>query len=528
MSRSRSLILFGALALFFACGRTSPVGSTANSGSAPGEDAGSSSGSASSSSSGASSSGSGSSSGGSGSSSSGGSGSSSGTEIKCPPTNGCCGLDGGTAGTSDTACGFAGQPCVDCSAIGLRCVPAMSGVNGGGVCGSLDAGTEPDGATQCGPANCAGCCAANACLPGTSASNCGSHGLACAQCTVGSVTCARAGTGGGTCIGSEGNDGGGGAGCSPDNCAGCCDQNGECQDSLLIGACGTMGFACQFCLPGEACNSGQCQTVPGCGPANCFGCCHGNTCVPGTDPSACGTGGAACQMCSGTTCFVLGGKSGGQCSSAEVCGISKCGSGCCDAYYQCQSGHSNTYCDTGGGGPPDVVLCGTCSGDCSSGSCVGTSCGASNCSDGCCMPDGTCWTGGQDDAHCGNCGALCFNCGSGYSCSPAIGACGGTCAITCSPENCQGCCVGGVCSTGTDPTSCGVGGEVCVQCSNGQSCVDGACLVLTQCGTTLCAGCCDNDVCHTGTSDSDCGTGGAACQDCAASGARCSAGSCSP
>ena len=230
MSRNRSLILFAALALFFACGRTSPVSGPANSGVVPGDDAASSSGST------TSSSGSSSSSSGSGSSSSGGSGSSSGTEIKCPPTEGCCGLDGGTAGTSDTACGFAGQPCVDCTAIALRCVPAMSGVDGGGVCGSLDAGTEPDGATGCGPANCAGCCAANVCLPGTSASNCGSHGLACAQCTVGGVTCARAGAAGGACIGSGGNDAG--AGCGPDNCAGCCDSNGECQDSQLIGACG--------------------------------------------------------------------------------------------------------------------------------------------------------------------------------------------------------------------------------------------------------------------------------------------------
>jgi hypothetical protein len=148
-----------------------------------------------------------------------------------------------------------------------------------------------------------------------------------------------------------------------------------------------------------------------------------------------------------------------------------------------------------------------------------------NCS-GCCMPDGSCWTAGQDNAHCGGDGSLCLNCGPGYVCDQTASH---TCTIACSPQNCQGCCVGGVCSTGTDPTSCGSGGDLCVQCGSGQSCVSGACITLTQCGSTLCAGCCDgNDVCHTGTGDTLCGTGGAACQDCADGGHTCQGGVCSP
>lgn len=245
--------------------------------------------------------------------------------------------------------------------------------------------------------------------------------------------------------------------------------------------------------------------------------------MAGIDSSACGSAGEACQTCTTEVCFEVGAKLGGQCTGGGSCGPSSCPSGCCDAYYQCQSGHSNLYCNMGPGGS----WCGTCSGDCSSGGCIGTACAIGN-SVGCCMPDGTLWTGGQDDAHCGDNGSLCFNCGPGYSCAPAIGGSGGTCMVACSPENCQGCCVGGICSTGTDPTSCGAGGALCVSCANGQSCVGGACLTLTQCGATLCAGCCDDTVCHTGTADSACGTGGASCQDCASAGASCVAGSCAP
>jgi hypothetical protein len=435
------------------------------------------------------------------------------TAATCP--SGCCGAGGCEPGTESMACGFGGQTCTDCAAIGLECVAAMGGGTGG-ACGSLDAGPGPDGQPPCGPATCAGCCAADVCLPGTAADDCGSHGLACEQCNGANVTCA-AQSGGGTCVGS-------GKGCSPMTCAGCCDENGECQDPVVIGACGTGGVACEFCLPSQACNAGQCQTVSGCSPANCLGCCQGTACLSGSiDNDACGSGGAPCQVCMNSTCFPTGAKSGGACMDGEACGGGNC-SGCCGPFYQCEPGNTDTFCRDGA---EAGSFCGTCGGSCATGTCVGGGfCSVANCS-GCCMPDDTCWMGGTDDTHCGDDGQLCVNCGPGYACVPAGG--GAVCTIACSPQNCQGCCVDGVCSTGTDPTSCGTGGDVCIQCGAGQSCVSGACLTLTMCGNVLCAGCCDNnDVCHTGTSDSECGTGGSACQDCMTNAQTCKGGVCSP
>jgi hypothetical protein len=431
-------------------------------------------------------------------------------------TSGCC-IANGTCmpGQSQQACGFGGQACTDCVALLDECFPSMN--DAGGACG---AAPPLDGGAPCGPATCAGCCSAGFCLPGTAADACGSHGLACTACTAASESCTAQG---GACVGS-------GATCSPATCTGCCDGNGECQDPVAIGACGSAGLACQFCLPGQACNSGTCQQAPGCGPANCPGCCVGTTCLSGSiDNGNCGSGGAQCQVCTGATpqCYPNGAKSGGTCSGqSPPCGISNC-NGCCDIFGVCHPGNTNSYCkgafDAGSAG-----LCGTCSGDCSTGTCVGGNvCFAGSCAGGggCCMPDGTCWTGGTDPEHCGESDGLCVDCGPGYLCDSSQGP--PVCTIPCSPQNCQGCCVAGVCSTGTDPTSCGTGGALCVTCASGQSCIGGTCIALTQCGSTLCAGCCDNsDVCHTGTGDTACGTGGLGCQDCATGNQTCKAGAC--
>lgn len=429
----------------------------------------------------------------------------------CDPRmcTGCCSTTGCMPGSSQTSCGFGGQACTDCAALRLECISPLPGATGS-VCGLTDAGTLPDGAVACGPATCAGCCAGDICVAGTNSASCGSHGQACVVCTGPNETCVAQGAGG-ACVGSS-------AKCSPSNCLGCCDANGVCQDPTAIDACGAGGTVCQFCLPGQACNSGACQNTPGCGPANCPGCCDGDTCVSGTDRTLCGTKGAACQKCPvDTVCFTIGAKNGGQCGNSQGCGSGSCG-GCCDDFLQCQPGISNTYCGNGDAG----AHCGTCGTSCSAGRCAGgPSCDAFNCQ-GCCMPDGTCWTGGRDDTHCGGHGALCFNCGPGYVCDRGYN----TCVVACSPQNCQGCCLNQVCSTGLDPTSCGSGGGVCSQCASGQSCLNGACVTLTQCGPTLCAGCCQNDVCHVGSDNMACGTGGAACQNCAASSQACVGATC--
>jgi hypothetical protein len=451
--------------------------------------------------------------------------------VLCDPSkcaSGCCGATGCLSGTTSTACGFGGQSCTDCTALGLDCVAPMAGETGGGVCGSLEAGTTADGAPACGPATCAGCCAGSICVAGTTMASCGSHGLACQQCTGTNMTCVAQGAAG-ACVGT-------GASCNPSNCSGCCDSNGICQDPTDIGACGTGGMSCQFCLPGQACNSGECQTTSGCGPYNCPGCCQGNTCLSGSlDKAACGSAGAQCQSCS-TTCIPLGPKNGGKCFSGSA--PDSCGTGCRDiGTAQCMPGNTEAHCNGAGS-------CIVCGGSCATGVCLPAApshapapfCGFSNC-DGCCMPGGTCWTGGPDDAHCGGFiddipaalrGALCIDCGPGYACDTSNSTPFSVCMIACSPQNCQGCCLGGVCSTGTDPTSCGTGGNACAQCALGQVCVSGACVTLSQCGPTLCAGCCQNDICLVGDDNAACGTGGGPCQNCANAGDKCVGATCTP
>jgi hypothetical protein len=446
----------------------------------------------------------------------------------CDPracSSGCCGPTGCLAGTSADACGFGGQACTDCTAIGLDCVSALSG-SGGGVCGPSDAGLPPDGAPACGATTCAGCCAGGVCAAGTAIGSCGSHGLACQPCTGANLTCVTQAGGGGACVGA-------GMACSPSSCAGCCDTNGVCNDPSAIDACGAAGTACQFCLAGQACNSGQCVTVSGCGPSNCPGCCQGVTCLSGSEDSmACGSGGAACQACpNDIPCFPLGPKNGGACATNPACGSGSglCGTGCCDIGPggTCHTGNTSAYC-TG----PDTH-CGTCGGSCETGVCMGTFCDFDTCPNGGCMPDGTCWTGGVDDAHCGGGrasvgGQLSIDCGPGYVCDNSKDTSRPACLIACSPQNCQGCCAGGVCATGDDPTACGTNGNACATCTQGQSCLNGVCLTVAQCGPILCAGCCDNDVCLTGTDNAACGTGGGACLNCADAGQACQGAACAP
>jgi hypothetical protein len=444
--------------------------------------------------------------------------------VLCDPSkcgSGCCGPTSCLPGTSLTACGFGGQACTDCTMLGLDCVSPMAGVTGG-VCGSLEAGTTADGAPACGPATCVGCCAGSLCVAGTTNASCGSHGLACEECTGANVTCMAQG-GAGACVGM-------GASCGPSTCSGCCDANGICQDPSDIGACGTAGTSCQFCLPGQACNSGQCLTTSGCGPANCPGCCQGNTCLSGSiDKSACGSGGAQCQTCP-AGCFPLGQSNGGVCLTDGGSVGNQCINGCRDSFGQCQPGTTPSYCGFVGN------ECSACGGNCVAGqgptlakyvACMGgSSCDIGNCRSGCCMPDGTCWLGGEDTEHCGQLGQLCFSCGAGYVCNHSADL--AVCTIACGPQNCQGCCVGGVCSMGTDPTSCGAGGNACAQCAQGQSCLSGACVTLSQCGPTLCAGCCQNDVCFVGSDNATCGTGGGPCQSCADAGNKCVGATCTP
>jgi len=106
-------------------------------------------------------------------------------------------------------------------------------------------------------------------------------------------------------------DDGGGAGCGPESCMGCCDAD-RCQSGMSLAACGWGGLACEVCLLGASCEPTGCEGGPvACGPANCAGCCAGDICVGGDRLVACGTGGGACDAC----------DSWEVCSAAGACGV---------------------------------------------------------------------------------------------------------------------------------------------------------------------------------------------------------------
>ncbi len=197
-------------------------------------------------------------------------------------------------------------------------------------------------------------------------------------------------------------DGGAQALCGPDNCAGCCDGNGECVagDSEL--RCGEGGGSCITCGGALRCEAGACaSTPPSCSPDTCNGCCDGDVCESGVSPTACGGSGFLCEVCGTTeTC------EGGFC--VERCGPSNCG-GCCDVNGSCVDGSADYACGLGG------LDCAPCGVDeaCSLGECIDASC-QSTCN-GCCSGD-VCLGGTQDQA-CGISGDACTSCGPGRSCT---------------------------------------------------------------------------------------------------------------
>ncbi len=188
-------------------------------------------------------------------------------------------------------------------------------------------------------------------------------------------------------------------------CDGCLDHEGECVAGTAHEACGHSGESCHACAAAEECAEGVCETPPACGPANCTGCCDGDSCLSGSSAGACGAGGLACAICDtgfGETC------ADHHCVSA--CGPDTC-SGCCDGDI-CRSGQDDGACGSNG------ESCSDCGSDtCSWGECVSSSC-ADSCA-GCCSGP-TCLGGEADDA-CGVSGSACLDCGNNRIC--ASGAC---------------------------------------------------------------------------------------------------------
>ncbi len=323
--------------------------------------------------------------------------------------------------------------------------------------------------------------------------------------------------------------------CSASTCpAGCCDANGICRPGDGTNVCGSMGKACLDCVAAgfEACDPAThaCKVDAGvaCGPGTCGGCCMGNACFMGSDPSTCGSGGQACVSCAavGEQCM------GQKCQAAVP--PPTCGPGTCDACCQgqtCTVGTTAMACGTGGAQcvacPPGSMCTPTGGGG---GVCQKAACGPANCPAGCCDGMGNCQPG-NIGARCGHGGAVCQVCTQGESCSnqQCVNVPPPTEAGACSAQNCPtGCCdSAGDCVLGTNATLCGSAGNACQSCtSQGEQCLNQRCVLVPDasvCNAQTCpAGCCDTaGTCVTGGFDTQCGDFGGACQNCLNSRSSC-------
>ncbi|HEY3817437.1 MAG TPA: hypothetical protein VGL81_09715 [Polyangiaceae bacterium] len=435
----------------------------------------------------------------------------------CP--TGCCDATGlCQAGTSITQCGALGEACQSCKAKGFQlCDPTSH------ACGNPVA--------VCDPATCNGCCEGNECLAGTDPNECGLNGQACLHCESSNLACSPQQT----CVQPP---------CGPQTCSGCCFGD-ECLSGTDPAACGIQGAVCGNCLAtGGKCVGeglgGVCEGASTCSPANCQGCCAGNTCVPGDSPSQCGFGGQQCGNCQGMggECLPTGGP-GGVCEMQGGCGAETC-PGCCLGT-SCLPGTDPNECGI------DGQVCENCAS--LGGACVSeggfggfcednTFCGPQNCQ-GCC--EGNACLPGFDPTACGSFGEVCSDCLEfGESCGGFDAGFGQQCTFeqTCSAQNCPGCCAGNTCLQGNDPAACGTNGQLCADCtSKDQTCLGGSDAGFGggSCGTapppvcdakTCPTGCCDGTLCLPGNLDSFCGTGGGICTNCGAAKKTCTAQAC--
>lgn len=425
-----------------------------------------------------------------------------GTQIgNCGPSTcptGCCDATGTCrTGADSRACGAAGGRCSDCVAQGFQFC------DGRRACGKSVSVCD---ATTCSN----GCCSKDAagrpaCLQGIDGAACGRAAAACSDCTAQGRACDPATR---SC----------GAGkCDASNCNGCC-VGDKCLTGVDRQACGAKGEACKDCgatgqnCSGFATSGGQCTGTPTCGPANCGGCCQGNTCVIGADSVACGKGGQACADCSATgkTCAPLGDPNERTCQT-PTCNPGNCPNGCCSGT-SCINPATPTACGKSG---VACVACGV-NETCTNGVCVPSgTCDNVTCA-GCCVGN-VCAPGDQNTA-CGTLGVACQNCtgAGGQVCQ------GGTCQTpTCGPGNCpNGCCSGNTCVQGVQDSACGKGGGACNDCGvGGEVCVGQACVI--KCGPGNCAGCCQGNSCAPGITKSICGSDGATCANCNGTGSVC-------
>lgn len=497
----------------------------------------------------------------------------------CP--DGCCTADGHCDESgSHQSCGHAGSACVDCTLDGsichewyatcAECWPDCAGKACGdsdGCGGSCEAdcgpgltcvvGSEwvPSGCHPCGPTTCPyGCCDGDGhCVSGSHQHTCGAGGQACMDCGnqacdwgVIQAQCVPCGTDcfpplpgdpycqadgcGGVCPGANCTGGGdcqvgpdGWAQCSmpgfcaPWNCAGCCDQSGNCKPGNLPMACGHDGVQCVDCVGlGLSCDAAS-QTCGGCtpdcagkwcgAPDGCGGVCTGPGLTCSADMVCSATGTCECPnpgeiLCSTPTLACVDVSSNpnqcGGCSS--VCPP---GAPCVDGHCDCPVG--SHLCTTPGGTKictnlaTDDDHCGGCNMACPGTPCIDGACGS--CGPGQTACPGACADLTTDEAHCGTCSNACpvgIDCvGGACDCGGGLIACGGACTdVGTDEDHCGACfnacpagvsCVAGACicpggstlcgavctNTDVDPDHCGA---CFAGCSPGQSCVGGMCL----------------------------------------------------
>ena len=187
-----------------------------------------------------------------------------------------------------------------------------------------------------------GCCdSLGRCQPGASNTQCGLPGNTCQDCTQAANTLCE----GQQCTLFAQVDAGV---CNAQSCpSGCCDTAGQCQQGVTSLNCGNFGTNCQNCLQTNAfCSNQQCTTPPDagnvCNQANCNGCCDAlGNCLGGYDGTQCGSGGRLCIDCT---------KQGDQCefgSCTTPDGSTLCAqscAGCCDVGGNCVDGFANTQC----------------------------------------------------------------------------------------------------------------------------------------------------------------------------------------
>jgi formylglycine-generating enzyme required for sulfatase activity len=438
-----------------------------------------------------------------------------------------------TVPASDVAhCGACGNVCAFANAEPV----CAAGVCAIGSCAEGYANCDGDAANGCEVAldtntsNCGAC--GSACVLANATAVCAAGACAVGACTAGFADC-NADSGCETDLSSVTSCGGCGVTCAsgPHATATCgastcgitceagyadCDgvaSNGCEVDTTTSGAhCGACGTAC---TNATTCQSGACSTaVCAAGHADCNGLpADGCETTPATDSGHCGACGNACSFA----------------NAAPSCREGVCGFTVCDVGYADCDGTLANGCEIALGN--DANNCGGCGTRCTYAHATGV-CGASVCALGTCdagwadcngnPADGCEVSLSSDLAHCGACATVC-NGSANATATCGGGSCGYTCDAThadCDGEAANGCEV----ATTTDGANCGACGNACTQ---GRSCVSGACSA-TACTAGLAN--CDADESNgcevaLSTSAAHCGSCQSACSFANAS-ASCAAGAC--